>query len=307
MNAGGTIAYLSQDEINREKWDACIGQADNGLIYAYSFYLDQMAGDWEALVLDDYRAVMPLTVRKKYGIRYLAQPFLTAQLGLFGNGIDQALLERFLRSIPIKFRFCDIYLNHGNVFSIKGYELYRRTNFVLGLHANYNDLEKQYRENIRRNIRRCREAGCVTDHSISVDAVIELARNQMRNQSAESLRHISDFSDLFSVLEKKGMATVRGIVSPAGKLLASAVFFFSHHRAYYILVGNHPDGRTIGASHALIDEFIKEHAGKQLHLDFEGSDIRNLAFFYSSFGAQEEIYAALKWNRLPPLFRWLKK
>ena len=73
------------------------------------------------------------------------------------------------------------------------------------------------------------------------------------------------------------------------------------------MVGNHPDGKVIGASHALIDAFIKDHAGQDLILDFEGSDIPNLAFFYNGFGATEEIYPALKINKLPWYVRWLKK
>jgi hypothetical protein len=100
---------------------------------------------------------------------------------------------------------------------------------------------------------------------------------------------------------------VYGILDKQGKLLASAVYFFSQNRAYYILVGNHPDGKTIGASHALIDAFIKDHAGQNLVLDFEGSDIRNLAFFYSGFGAKEEIYPALRINNLPWYVKLLKK
>jgi len=71
-------------------------------------------------------------------------------------------------------------------------------------------------------------------------------------------------------------------------------------------VGNHPNGRTLGASHALVDAFIKDQAGQDLLLDFEGSDIRNLAFFYSSFGATEEKYPAIKLNRLPWYIRWMK-
>ena len=103
------------------------------------------------------------------------------------------------------------------------------------------------------------------------------------------------------------MATSYGIRTSSGQLIASAAFFFSHERAYYILVGNHPNGKTSGASHALINTFIKDHAGQNVLLDFEGSDIRNLAFFYSSFGATEEKYAAIKLNRLPLYLRWLKK
>ena len=96
------------------------------------------------------------------------------------------------------------------------------------------------------------------------------------------------------------------MVDSQNRLLASCIFFFSHNRAYYILVGNHPDGRTLGASHALIDAFIKDYAGSEMILDFEGSDIRNLAFFYSGFGAKEEIYPALKINRLPWYVRLFK-
>ena len=103
------------------------------------------------------------------------------------------------------------------------------------------------------------------------------------------------------------MATTYGIFSNQNELMASCVFFFSHNRAYYILVGNHPNGKTTGASHALIDGFIKDHAGENMLLDFEGSDIPNLAFFYSSFGAPLEIYPALKINRLPFYLRWMKK
>ena len=73
------------------------------------------------------------------------------------------------------------------------------------------------------------------------------------------------------------------------------------------MVGNHPDGKTIGASHALIDAFIKDHADQNLILDFEGSDIRNLAFFYEGFGATNEIYPALKINKLPWYIKLFEK
>jgi hypothetical protein len=88
--------------------------------------------------------------------------------------------------------------------------------------------------------------------------------------------------------------------------VASCIYFFSNKRAYYILVGNHPNGKTLGASHYLIDRFIHDHAGRDLLLDFEGSDIRNLAFFYTSFGASLETYPAIRMNRLPWWIRWMK-
>jgi hypothetical protein len=115
------------------------------------------------------------------------------------------------------------------------------------------------------------------------------------------------FKKLFSIAKQKQLAETLGIYNNNNQLLASAVFLHSHNRWYYILVGNHPNGKTLGASHYLIDRFIAEHAGTNTVLDFEGSDIRNIAFFYSSYGATEERYPALRMNRLPKLLKWLKE
>ena len=49
------IRYLERNEIDTIKWDNCIGNAFNGLIYARSFYLDAMAENWSALVAGDYQ------------------------------------------------------------------------------------------------------------------------------------------------------------------------------------------------------------------------------------------------------------
>ncbi|HSQ44739.1 MAG TPA: hypothetical protein VLM16_07060, partial [Ginsengibacter sp.] len=83
------ISYLPQANIDKQKWDRCIDAAPNGLIYAYSFYLDAMSKNWDALILNDYEIVMPLTWNKKYGVYYLYQPFFTKALGIFGNISDE--------------------------------------------------------------------------------------------------------------------------------------------------------------------------------------------------------------------------
>jgi hypothetical protein len=307
MNGRSNIQYLPHPSIDKQKWDDCINRSANGLIYGYSFYLDHMARQWDALVLGDYEAVIPLTWNKKWGVHYLYQPFLTAQLGVFGNVLTPEVMESFLMAIPAKFRYWDFYLNHGNVFPLKRFDLHERSNFVLNLNKSYEELYGSYRENIQRNIKRAQQTGCRGTKDFEVDKVIELAVEQMRSYSNESANNVERFRKLYQQLYQQKRAMTYGILSASGQLISSAVFLYSHNRAYYILVGNHPDGRTIGASHALIDYFIKDHANKPLLLDFEGSDIRNLAFFYSSFGATEEKFAGIKLNRLPFYLKWLKK
>lgn len=287
----GTIRYLHRREVNDEKWNACITSAGNGLIYGYTFYLDAMTDHWDALVMDDYALVMPLPWRRKWLIHYLYHPFLTAQLGVFGNGLTKEIFNAFLNAVPKKFWRWDFSLNGGNLFAVEGYRLYQRSNYVLPLNKPYEDLYKAYRENIRRNVKKSLSYGCHPATNVSIDDIIALTKLQA---AATPDKDFDAFKKLFLLLKEKGLAKTYGVLSAKGKLLASAAFLFSHNRAYYILVGNHPNGRTLGASHALIDAFVNDHAGQDLLLDFEGSDIRNLQFFYSSFGAREEKYAAIR-------------
>jgi hypothetical protein len=304
MPAASNIQYLNQKEINKELWDQCIDRSPNGLIYAHSIYLDYMTDHWDGLVLNNYEAVMPLPWRKKYGIYYLYQPFLIAQLGLFANTISPDLLRQFLSSIPRKFRYWDMMLNHQNFFPTKEFPLYQRTNYVLDLHHPYEDLFRNYRENIRRNIKKAKTYGCSAQKNVSIHDIIALAKDF----TPGALNHdFANFTNLYLQLNQTGKAQTYGIFSAQNQLLASCVILYSHNRIYYILVGNHPNGRTLGASHALIDEVIKDHSIQPLLFDFEGSDIRNLAFFYSSFGAKEERYAGIKLNRLPWYLKWTKK
>ena len=305
MSHSHDIKFIERASLDIQKWDRCIETSPNGRLYAASFYLDYMALHWDALVLGDYEAVMPLTWNKKYGIRYLFQPFLTAQLGVFGKSLDSNVVASFITAIPREFRYADISLNAGNLFeSMPG--VTTRNNYVLPLDKPHTELFQSYKETTQRNIKKAAQSGCEVMRDIDVEQVIRLALHQMRAHGGESKDNTNRFRRLYQYLYERKMAIAYG-VSFQEQIVASCVFFLFQQRAYYILVGNHPNGKTIGASHTLIDAFIKDHAGSGMVLDFEGSDIRNLAFFYSSFGAVNEPYPALKWNRLPFFLRWLKQ
>lgn len=148
--------------------------------------------------------------------------------------------------------------------------------------------------------------GCTIEKDFDAEKVIELAVQQMKSQGQETAENIERFRNLYQHLHDRQMAMTYGI-SLKNELLASCIFFFSHQRAYYILVGNSPNGKTIGASHMLIDAFIKIIPGKILCWILKVLTFPALLFFYSSFGAVHETYPALKINRLPFYLKWMKK
>lgn len=301
-----SIQYLLHHQVNKQAWDNCISNSSNGLIYAQSFYLDAMCKQWDALVLKNYEAVMPLTFNKKYGIHYLYQPPFTASLGVFGNTITAATLQQFLEAVPQKFRYWDIYLNRNNCFKLDKFDCYERINYTLSLKEGYQSLLDNFKLSTRRNIKKFEQVKGYIKKDIPVSEVIALSKQQSVSFSTLSNDDFDRLSALYHLLHSKKAAITYGAYCNE-QLLASAAFFFDNKRAYYILVGNHPNGKTIGASHALIDAFIKDHAGSGLTLDFEGSDIHSVAFFYSSFGATAEKYCGIKLNRLPGLVKLFKK
>ena len=304
MGEQNQIIYLTNEQIDKTKWDVCIDTAPNGLVYAYSFYLDIMSKNWDALVFGNYEAVMPLTWNKKYGFYYLYQPAFTAALGVFGKGLNEQLIEDFVKAIPGKFKLVEILLNCSNISNAAN-EL--RSNYFLPLTQSYIEISNSYRENHSRNIKKAFQAGCSVKKNVPVDDIININRTQMKDDSSLKENDYANFKNLFNWLKEKKQAETYSIVNESNAILASCVFFYSHNSAYYILVGNTYEGKTTGASHALIDAFIKDNAGKNLILDFEGSDIANLAIFYKGFGAAEEKYCFLKINNLPFYLKWLKK
>jgi hypothetical protein len=299
MKAGTDIIYLRHQQIDKIKWDECIQGCDNGLVYALSVYLDHMSPGWDALVLKDYKAVFPLPWKKKFGILYIYQPTLIAELGLFGNDITPGLLNEFLNAIPGKFRYIDLPLNHRNP-SDQPFS-YRRKNFVLPLDKNYEDIYNGYAKNVKRNILKAERQDCVPDKTIHAKDVAILAKTHI--QDGEGLKH---FLRLYESFSRQNKAICYGVRTD-NNLIAAAAFLFYKDRVYYILAGNHEDSRTRGASHFLVDNFIKDHASSEWLLDFEGSDVAGVAQFYAGFGAAEEPYTAIRWNRLPFFLRWMKR
>jgi len=264
-----------------------------------------MADNWDALVLNDYEAVMPLPWRKKFGIHYLYQPFLTPQLGLIGNNIAKDLLEKFLTSIPKKFAFWEINLNKGNVFETPKFPLGKKLNYIISLGQPYDTISQGYNQNLKRNIKKAITAGSVYKEDISLEEVFDPAIKQFHKHSNFSNKDALKFKTLAQELLLQKRAKAIGVYLNE-VLCAACIFLIDHKTAYYILATTTSQGKQTGASHFLLDLFIKKNANKALLLDFAGSDVPSVGLFNKGFGADTYFYSSLRINRLHPLIKWIK-
>ena len=59
------ITYFKNKDIDFSKWDKCISSSHNGNVFGYSWFLDAVCDDWDAFIIGNYDAVIPLPIRKK--------------------------------------------------------------------------------------------------------------------------------------------------------------------------------------------------------------------------------------------------
>ncbi|MCF8368390.1 MAG: hypothetical protein K9G76_05050 [Bacteroidales bacterium] len=299
------IKYLRQEEIDNEKWDHCIDNSFNGVVYAKSWYLNVVAENWDALVENDYERIFPLTRRKKYGIDYLFQPPFTQQLGLFSTTqLNEDIVANFIEAIPEQIKFAEINLNTLNKLPEGRYNVKEWTNHELDLINSHDKISGNYSTNIKRNLKKAYADHLTLSKSIKPDDVIALFRTN-RGKTIDNLRD-EDYLKLSRLAYSgiyKGLVSTYGVYSPNNELCAGVIFLRSYKKIVFLFSGLSAEGRNLNAMAFLIDHFIKDHHGQHLTLDFEGSNDPQLARFYKSFGSEVTTYPHLQINKLPRAYK----
>ena len=291
------IKLVEHHTINRERWDHCIQNAVFETIYPYSWYLDLVSPRWNALVMDDYRAVMPLTWKRKFGFSMLLQPILSQQLGVFTvNREETGHLQEFLSCLPTRFRYIDICLNLENREALSGdWKTFERCNYELDLSGP----EDAYSNNTRRNIQK----GQLRDfefRGISVREYLHLKFHGV--EDARPAVSWSYFENLFEGLVRVGRAGVFGLFL-GDDLQAAAILGYADSRTIYLNGCNAESGKENRAMFVLMDQLIAQSRPTRRIFDFEGSNIPGVARFYEGFGAKKTLYRRIVRTRFPFLWK----
>lgn len=296
------INYIKHANIDKTRWDNCIRNAVNGNIYAWSWYLDAVSENWDALISEDYQFLMPLTWRQKWGLKYLHRPLLSQQLGVFSTRkVDTDTVFEFLKHIPGKYRLIEITLNKFNSILAPGFESSRHVSCELDLFSEYSILESGYSQNTRRNLKKTEQNGLIYDQKVSTEDFLAL---MWEDSSAGSAILLDPYNKILLQALLKHMDTeqagrIVGARNPEGQLIAAVLFGRSHNKWYYLAPVNSDQGREKRALFGIINQLIREQSGQTMTLDFEGSDISGLARFYKGFGAKVYYYNFIRRNKLP--------
>ncbi len=312
------LRFIPRNKLNLTAWDACVAASPGRILYGYSWYLDAVlpapAWQWVGLVwfgeAGTYQAVMPVPLRRKQlagitGAWVVHQPLFCQFLDVFSQdrSVDPAL---FLRAVCRRFRYGSVLRMRELPIKSVYFNLVQPLNtHVLDLSADYPTLYGRYTRDRRLNLRRAEAGGWRLVDSDDPEPLLKLFR---ANHAAGIPGGVADwayilFRNLVVVLTERGLVSLRYALRADGCPEAGVLFVREGNRIIYLFNAASESGRRGNARTLLIDRMIRENAGSRyagqpVWLDFESPVQPSIVAFYQSFGAVDEPFWTVRWNRL---------
>ena len=290
------IRYLKNKDINKQKWNKAIDEAKNGLIYAYSWYLDIIAENWNAIINEDYSLVMPIVCKSKYLVKYVYQPHFAQQLGIFyKKELKKSDFFIFINLLKKKFKFIEININFYNNYNLVN--AIEKVNYVLYLNKNYKEISLKFNKSTYKNLKKANKSNLFLKDDLNPKQIINFKKENL--YYFLNSKNLFIFYKLIKFAKENNRGEGIGVYNNKNELIACRFFLFSHNRIYDLLAASNTEGRKKSASFLIINEIIKKNSNKNFILDFKGSQIKGVANFFFGWGAVKENYYYLRNNNLP--------
>lgn len=266
-------------------------------MYAFSWYLDCVSPNWEGFILEkegNYLALMPLPVKKKYGISFLQVPLFVQQLGIFSTQKLSTLeFKTFLILLQKKFKLVSNYpFNTTNyedfknefeeIFTAQADEkgnyskqnLKKYKNHHLSLQQNYSAIRQNYKRDTKYRINQAQKQNFEVikktnneDINLLYDFFEETVflENGISNQAKPTLKA------LFKTLKEKDLAELYYIKNEKQEILSGILFAksesFYHNisttKWIYLFNAANPIHKKDESRRWFLDKFIQEKSCKE--------------------------------------------
>jgi hypothetical protein len=296
------LKYIKHADLDFKKWDATVLNSELPTVFAHSYFLNATSPGWDALIINDYESIFPLTWKKKFGMLYLPQPYFTGQLGAFGK-ISPEREKEFHAYIAKKYRLIEIELNASNHFESK-YNQPKNT-FVVEYAKGYT-----FNQNTKRNITKAQSSGLKVEQVPEAE-ILGLSEKILDPFLIKDLglpelevRRVGVL--LKNCIDKKALLTFK-TVNQNGEAKAIGHFVFNPRYVVFLKGTNTDKEANSGSMHILIAHAIDYFKDKCECFDFGGGSLHEgLAGFYKGLGGTQRDYHLLRINNLPTLLKFFK-
>lgn len=301
------IQNIKRNDLDIQKYNNCVRNSTQSRIYAFSWYLDIVADNWNVLVLNDYKAVMPIPWRKKFGIKYVYPPFWMLELGVFS--LDETVYyPSFFRTLFNRFKSIETRLNTDNDIQESASFLINKQMQILSIKESYETIFNTYRKDRKKDSRKANKVGLTEIWNENPTILIQLFKDNVGTRTPYIVEKDYDvLRKLMQICIEKGVGEILSIYNKESRLVAAG-FFLKHKKSITILVSstdfNH---RKNGENTFLIDRAIFKFQKNYEVFNFGGSSIKSIASYFLSFGASTQGYKHLKYSNLSFLVKLFKR
>jgi hypothetical protein len=256
--------------------------------------------------LNDYEAVFPISIKEKYFIKHITQPYFVRHFGIYADDLSLEVTPWINALTKLARYFNFNVFNNTNDFSSE-FKSDEKKYQSLNLNHNYETLKKNYSDSHLRKIKKISPLETsfveISDYSVYIKEFKTTVAEKKLNYSES---HFTTLLQLMNVLPKHCNVISRGLMLN-GELVAGAYFVKYNNRILYLKGFRKFNTENDGGMFLLFDSIIKENSNLPLTLDFGGSNNSNVRQFFKGFGAEDSVYLHLKKNELPSIIRWIKK
>ncbi len=295
------IRYLKHNEIDIQKWDRCIKKSVNGTIYGYSWFLDIVSENWDALVDEKYETVMPITFKQIAGVKIFVQPPYATNLGVYSiNVLEESVVNAFAAKIPGNIRYIRINLNKFNKIATQFFKVKHGTVYELDLIRPYAKITSRYAEKMISALKEGSENRIsVVAGMNSVDLISLYLKEKGLLWKLFFRQRIKKIRMLIAASVKFRVGQIYGAYTRENNLCAAGLFVWSHQKIFLLVFGIDKVGKKEHALEVLIDEFIKLNAEQNLTLRFEYTSQSKYGDLYSGFGGKKYQFIKIRKYNFP--------
>jgi len=285
--------YINHENINREKYQACLERNNCTSLYAQDFVWDCLHPGWDILIMGDYEKIIPLPFKSAYGFATQRQPLFirtTPLIGPFSENEKTHLLDILNEQTSL------IELNFSSQFKDAG-EAKGRYQYI-DLPGEYEMQRKLYSTNAKRILKRSFE-DCKRVESTDIKSFIDFFKENVGiKHSKISEKSYKYLSLLLEKTIEMGIGKLHVVSGTEGPLCMAFYVDFKGTR-YYLKGASNSKARESGVMFYLIDWAIKDAIDHGLKtFDFVGANNENIATFNKKFGAVDGTYSVIKSNNL---------
>ncbi|AZA57481.1 MULTISPECIES: hypothetical protein [Chryseobacterium] len=279
------IRRVKYKDIDFQKYTKCIQHSVQKNWYAGKEVLDELCGNWEVLVYEDYKAVLPVPLKKKLGLNFVIMPLFCQQLGVFSEKDNCEINDNFLQFLKRNYKVFLYSFNHHNSFSEN---LEKKKNYTIPV-SDYILLRRKKYFKGRKSTAKCAQHLIYKEIELNQEHLSFIEKNFKGLKKETDIKKFKDY--LYFLNNNHSLKLSASYLEE--RLINVAVLVNESTQLSLLGLINDESYKAENGPSFLIDKILDKYI-HQKEFNFMGSNIRGIEIFFKSFGGELQEYPYLQ-------------